>query len=182
MNSLPKYFISLNQAKPDASFETWEFISEETFRFFWKNAMICLYLSTNLSIGNSCVFKYAESYQFCTQQQRPKLPLSLYTHRNCHVTALITFPSGASLSLPLILAQVWHKELGAFLKHCFQTNRRGQAIQLPGKKYHTTTPAPYLCEHIFPLLKVSTVVTAAAALAVSAGNTTQGKPSGLPVP
>lgn len=37
----------------------------------------------------------------------------------------------------------------------------------------------YLCEHIFHLLKVPAVVPAAAALAVSASNTTQGKPRGL---
>lgn len=55
--------------------------------------------------------------------------------------------------------------LGAFLKHHLQTNRRGQTVQLPA---NTTWPPSYLCSHIVPLLKVSTVVTA---LAVSAGNT-----------
>lgn len=71
------------------------------------------------------------------------------------------------------------EDLEALLKHYFQTNRGGQAIQLPGNKDHTTWPAPYLHEHVFFLLKVSTVATAAAALAVSTRNTTQGKQSGL---
>lgn len=65
------------------------------------------------------------------------------------------------------------EDLEALLKHYFQTNRRGQAIQLPGNKDHSTWPAPYLHEHVFFLLKVSTVATAAAALAVSARNTTK---------
>lgn len=65
------------------------------------------------------------------------------------------------------------EDLEALLKHYFQTNRGGQAIQLPGNKDHTTWPAPYLHEHVFFLLKVSTVATAAAALAVSARNMTK---------
>lgn len=129
----------------DASFTTCNFISEGTFRFFWRISMICLYLNTN----PSSVFKQAESYRFRTHQERSKL--TVYISKNCHAPDIIPFSNGTSLSLPLILDQVWREDLGAFLKHHFQKrNGEGHTIQLPGSKYHTTWPIPYLCEHIFP--------------------------------
>lgn len=69
-NLIPEYFISLNPMKPDTSFETYDFISGRSFRSLWRNAVICLCLSTNLSIGSIHAFKHAESYRLFTHQQR----------------------------------------------------------------------------------------------------------------
>lgn len=67
-NTGHKYFTSLNEVEADTSIETCNFISEGTFRFFWRISVICLYLNTN----PSSVFKHAASYIFCTHQERPK--------------------------------------------------------------------------------------------------------------
>lgn len=113
INTVQKYFTSLNEAKADTSFETCSFISEGTFRLFWRISMICLYLNTNLS----SVFTYAESYRFCTHHER--LKLTIYISKNCHAPDIIKISNGTSLSLSLMLDQLWHEDLRAFLKHHF---------------------------------------------------------------
>lgn len=114
INTVCKYFTSLNEAEADTSFKICNFFSKGIFRFFWRISMVCLYSNANLS----SVFKHAESYRYCTHQERPKL--TIYISKSCHAPDIIKFLNDTSLSLPLILDQVWREDLGVFLKHHFQ--------------------------------------------------------------
>ena len=111
--------------------------------------MICLYWTPISALATAVSSSIQKSTDFVHTNKDRSL-LYIYKYINCHVPDSITFPSSTSLFLPLILAEVWHEDLVAFLKHCFQTNSRGEAIQLPGNKYHSTWPRSLSMRADFP--------------------------------